>query len=319
MVLRKRDEQKREPNMQKRLIVVSLLLTFLVYATAILPGCGEDNETSNINTVLKLRVMTYNVLCSFCDKRNFDPWEERIHYFADIVNRHDPDLIGFQELLYGSEVEDIANLLNDKYAYIYFHDPEGPIFEDYADATIFYKKDKFEVVTHGFYWLSETPDEPWSPGWTNMQFWRLVNWAEMRTLGENSTTFYFATTHFDNNSPNQEMSAPLVVERSRTWAEKMPVILVGDFNSRPDSKAYGILTKELFTDSFDIAKEWTIDTNQNPIPEYDTSNRIDHIFLSGKLNEWIVPKWTVDMHTYGEKDRYPSDHFPIVANVEMHL
>jgi len=42
--------------------------------------------------------MTFNVLCSFCNLREFDPWSERLAYFGDIFARHDPDLIGLQEL-----------------------------------------------------------------------------------------------------------------------------------------------------------------------------------------------------------------------------
>jgi endonuclease/exonuclease/phosphatase family metal-dependent hydrolase len=98
----------------------------------------------------------------------------------------------------------------------------------------------FEEVEHGFYWLSPTPDEPYSTGFANPQLARLVVWARLRALAEDHE-FVFATTHFDNNSPSQELSAPLVLERTAALADELPVIMVGDFNSQPVDPAYALL------------------------------------------------------------------------------
>ena len=91
-----------------RAMAVGALLTVLVAA------CGESHESSPVpsSPAPPLTVMTFNVLCSFCDLRNFDPWSERLNDFEDIFARHDPDLIGLQELSppplnNGMEVEQI--------------------------------------------------------------------------------------------------------------------------------------------------------------------------------------------------------------------
>ena len=61
-------------------------------------GCGEDPEDVELLPPKPLNVMTFNVLCSVCNPSEYDPWDERLSYFADIFQRHDPDLIGVQEL-----------------------------------------------------------------------------------------------------------------------------------------------------------------------------------------------------------------------------
>src|ERR1041384_796995 len=94
----------------------------------------------------------------------------------------------------------------------------------------------------GFYWLSAKPDEPYSVGFAAPQLPRLVTWARLHALDEDFDVL-FATTHFDNNSPSQEMSAPLVLERTAALASELPVIMVGDFNSQPTDLAYTILTE----------------------------------------------------------------------------
>lgn len=266
----------------------------------------------------RLVVMTYNVLCAtICGIGEYDPWEERIVHFADIFERHDPDLMGLQELSTREEVMQVLDAAPGREA-IFFDDGTA-----WADATIVYRKARFDVVDSGEYWLSPTPDKPRTTGFSGgVQLTRLVVWA----LLHDKTTdreLYFATTHFDNNSPSQEKSAPLVMERSLPFVKTHPVLVVGDFNSTPDSAAYAILTGVdgdhgfAFVDTQSIATEWSIVTNRDPTPEYDLATRIDHIFVAGEGVTWQVARWQADLTTYGPLDRYPSDHFPIVAELEI--
>jgi len=258
-----------------------------------------------------LMVMTFNVLCSFCDN-TFDPWDERVPYMADTIARHSPDLIGLQEIAFPEEVDDLLAANPDYAAIFYGIDGEPP----YPDATIFYRAATFEPIEHGFYWLSPTPDEPMSTGFADgFQLARLVTWAVLRRTSDDAELL-FATTHFDNNSPSQEKSAPLVLERTPPAAAGRPIVLVGDFNSRPDSAAYATLTGTddfHFDDAFALAPEWTMATNQEPAPAYDIGTRIDHVLVAGAA--WQVERWVVDTWTYGPNDRYVSDHFAIAADL----
>ena len=289
------------------------------------PDGTSDVDFVELTEVLRpdatLTVMTFNVLCFFCNDVEYDPWEDRLGYFTDIFQRHDPDLIGLQELLFfKGELEPILEQ-NPAYSALYFKDETQDLFKEYADAAILYRTDRFEVVQNGCYWLSETPDVPLSGGWADSNLPRLVAWAHLRQLSDGSE-LYFASTHFDNNSPNQEMSAPIFVEHTASWATNMPAIVVGDFNSRPDSPAYQTLisphsaTNIQLLNTFDLAADWAIATNQTPLPAYDPAHRIDHIFVAGD-HPWSAFDWAVDMYTYGPQDRYPSDHFAIIATLTL--
>jgi len=304
--------------MNARLRTFALVSALMVSLSA----CGDDGEGS-ATTSHPLKVMSFNVLCSFCD-RTFDPWDQRLAYFGDIFRRHNPDLIGLQELSpppfnNGMEVQQILAEAPG-YSAIYFIPDSGTTFVPYPDATILYRTSRFTVVEHGNYWLSPTPDTPFSTGFAKVQFARLVTWARLQDNDNGGRELYFATTHFDNNSPSQEKSAPLVQERTAPFVVKEPVIFVGDFNSRPDSTAYGILTTDssqgfVFKNSFDMTHDRIV-TNQSPVPAYDTSDRIDHIFLAGNGVSWSVSDWLADLTIYGPNHKYPSDHFPVVAVVD---
>jgi endonuclease/exonuclease/phosphatase family metal-dependent hydrolase len=284
-----------------------------------LPSCGGDDEPALIPGPVHARVMSFNVLCSFCDE-SYEPWDTRVAYIADTVKRHDPDLIGFQEFLTGDEVRQVA-ALTPGYGTVFLVDPEAPLFEEYADALIFYRTSKFELLRKGFYFLSDTPDDYWSVGWAGSQFWRLVAWVQLRQRAD-GREFYFATTHVDNNTPNQERSAPVILERTAPWAERMPALVVGDFNSKPDSQAYRILTEgvtpggfRLF-DTHDVAETLESVHNLATPPPYDPATRIDHIFVASP-EPWACARWAVDQTVYGPGPKEASDHLAIVATVTL--
>lgn len=269
--------------------------------------------------------MSFNVLCSFCDS-SYDSWDDRLGYFADIFDRHDPDLLGLQEVSFPDEVEELQDLLGDFDA-LYFDDPTEMAW---PDALILFRSVRFEVVTSGFYWLSPTPDEAFSTGFApDGQLPRLVAWAHLREL-QADAELVFVTTHFDNNSPSQELSAPLLLERTEPWAAQLPVLVTGDFNSQTYDEAFAILTGGVdaqgfhLVDTQPLAHTWSVDSGEEPPPDYDLAGRIDYLFIDAPHGEgsaqgrrWEVHDWTVDLRRYGEADMFPSDHRAMSATLQL--
>lgn len=282
---------------------------------------GDSTSTTGgfVGPLGPWRVMTFNIMCSSCAPEGFEGWEARVPYTGDTMRRHDPDLIGTQELFSGAEVAQIEAELPE-HTSIWWAAPNEESL-DYADAVIFYRTSMFEEVEHGFYWLSPKPDTAYSTGFSTPQLPRLVVWARLHAIAED-TDFIFATTHFDNNSPSQQLSAPLVLERTAGLASEVPVVMVGDYNSRPDTPAYAILTgtegdaPHPFVDTFVLAgDDWRQDSNLDPVPEYDPSLRIDHVFVAGA--SWQASDWVVDQWGYGATEHYTSDHFAISVQIAV--
>ncbi len=267
-----------------------------------------------------LTVMTFNVLCSFCgDPAEYDTWDERLVYFEDLFSRYDADLIGLQELTpIGDDVPRILERAPGMAAVFYAPDTGLP----YPDSTILYRESRFEVVERGEYWLSPTPEEPLSTGFAaGTQLPRLLVWTvlEDRMAGRE---IFFATTHFDNNTPSQPMSAPIVMERTAPFVATHPIILTGDFNSDLADDAYSTLTGDMggwgygFVNTQALAAEWRVETDESPVPSYDLDRRIDHIFVAGDGVAFDVSEWIVDLTRYGPRLTYPSDHFAMVATLQ---
>lgn len=296
---------------------VSMRVIIVAVCGVLLVGCGGNDEPDEPSLDPEpMTVMTFNVMCSLCGTSEHDPWEERLEYFRDIFARHDPDLVGIQELTpLGDEVGQLLERLPGRAAVYFAPADELP----YPDAAIFYRKSRFRLLDSGEYWLSPTPDEPRSTGFAKPQLARLVVWATLRDRA-GDRDFYFATTHFDNNVPSQALSAPLVKERTAPFAGKMPVIVTGDFNSKPGTEAWATLTTDSggfpLADTHALAEQWRVISTQQPEPSYELESRIDHVFVGGTPGTWAVSDWNVDMSRYGPQDRRPSDHFPITTRLD---
>ena len=286
------------------LAVAGLLLT---------GGCGtsgapgpEVPETQG--TWVDYTVMTYNVLFALPNP-DFDPWPVRREHVAAAIRRFTPDLIGLQEPL-PNQVTDLLGLCPEYGA--------AQIWD--TDATTLYRKERFEVRETGTYWLSPTPDVPFSVGFGNF-FPRLVIWARLADL-QAGREFFLVNTHFDNTTPSQERSAPLFLERTAPLTADSFVIATGDFNSRPPSTAYQTLTlgtSEVgqgafrLTDSHSISSAQEVVARPGDPTDFDPLSRIDHIFVAG--GRFACTAWIVDMTSYGDERQYPSDHFPVVARL----
>ncbi len=301
-------------------------------------GAADTAHDATQEPHTELRVATYNVLCSFCVFPDYDPWDARVPFLQQQIAELDADLLGLQELFWAQDDKDEVTLLMAKhpvYATHYYVSPEGegPL-PAYPDATIYYRKARFELLGKGFYWLSPTPEVPFSSGFAKKgSLSRLVAWVHLKDLWRPGREVLFANTHVDNNSPSQELSAPLIVARTEAEAglqanPKRDVIVVGDFNSKPDSPAFAGFTAPRpggfrLVDTFSLVDQ-PKRLQAKPEPSWSPQIRIDHIFvgLPGAPTQLTAPAkpvardWTVDLRRFGDHDRFPSDHWPVSVTLD---
>ena len=274
---------------------------------ALAAACGEDDPRAPADT--RIDVVTFNVLFDFPDPEH-DGWSLRGEHVAAILARADPDLIGLQEPL-PHQVDQLHDLLPG-YA--------DARLELNTDSTLFYRETRFEKVDEGAFWLSPTPDAPWSLGFGN-GLPRNVVWARLLDR-ETGRDLHLVNTHFDNTSPFQERAAPLLLERIAPLADETPLVVTGDFNTKPSSVAYGILASGdpvRLQNAFDLAPTFEVREDTLGLPSgerpYDPDLRIDHVWTGPRA--WEVERWFVDTSRYGSPPRDPSDHFAIGATLRL--
>ena len=103
-----------------------------------------------------IRVLTFNI--RYANKGDGpDQWEARRDTVAALINR-EADIVATQEAL-PVQVADLTERLKD-FSVV---SRTREVSEKEGEAcAVFYRKDRFEAVTSGTFWLSDTPETPGS-------------------------------------------------------------------------------------------------------------------------------------------------------------
>jgi endonuclease/exonuclease/phosphatase family metal-dependent hydrolase len=256
-----------------------------------------------------IRVMSFNVRYASTNQPN--AWVDRRPIMKECLRKMDADIIGTQETTY-LQVTDLAEDFPN-YDWIGLGRDGGSRGEFMA---IYFLKDRFKPLEFDHFWLSDTPDRIGSVTWSNVNK-RMVTWVKFEDR-KSGQQFYFFNTHFDHKIQEaREKSAALVRERIAGLSNSLPVILMGDFNANAGkNKAYSILTEGGFmTDTWNSAKKRVND-------HIGTFNEFKKEIVGGPRIDWILTRNGVtcdriEIVTFNKDGKYPSDHFPLVA--ELHL
>ncbi|UZD24620.1 endonuclease/exonuclease/phosphatase family protein [Algoriphagus halophytocola] len=235
-------------------------------------------------------------------------WQDRLPHVSGLIQFHQIELVGVQEALH-NQLNDLSASLG--FDYIGVGRDDGTEKGEYA--AILYDKKKFKLLDEGTFWLSPTPDQP-SKGW-DAALNRICTWGKFKD--EKGETFYVFNIHYDHRGQQaREESSKLVMQKvAEINEENAPAILMGDFNVTPENAAYTTITSN---------PDWKDARLISEIPAYGPSGTftgfdwermpegiIDHIFVKGKLK---VIRHGILSDNYGKK--YPSDHFPVMVEVE---
>jgi endonuclease/exonuclease/phosphatase family metal-dependent hydrolase len=280
----------------------------VLLAVGIISPAVHLRSTNKNMAKASVRIMSYNI-------RYDNPgdgaraWDYRKQEVATLIRFYAPDLMGLQEVLHGQLLY-LEDQLAD-YGRIGVGRDDGQQAGEYAP--IFYRKEQFELLDHGTFWLSETPEQP-SVGW-DASMERIATWGQFRRKSKNDT-IYFLNTHFDHRGEQaRQESAQLIREWVTKQAANYPVAITGDFNANPQSVPYQIMTKNnQLRDAYAASRLPSVgpDRSFSGFTVADTlpGERIDYVFVSSKIQ--------VNRHAIVSSFRdgyYPSDHLPVIADV----
>ena len=100
---------------------------------------------------------TYNVRqLNAGDDARGDGWERRLPVIASLIRYHDFDIFGAQEVFHSQLLDLLAALPG--YDYTGVGRDDGAEAGEYA--AVFYKKDRFQLLDSGHFWLSEDSAMP---------------------------------------------------------------------------------------------------------------------------------------------------------------
>jgi len=261
----------------------------------------------------ELNVMTFNIRYN-TKNDSLNAWPYRKHNAASQIRFHNVHILGVQEALY-EQVIDLGQSLS-QYKYVGVGRDDGITKGEYS--AIFYDTTKLILLGSSTFWLSLTPEIPGSKSW-DAAITRIVTWAKFTDIKRNRTFFVF-NTHFDHiGKEARRESARLLKQKVKDIAGNNPVIITGDFNSKPSDDPIKIITESTDKDKFIDTKAVSLTPHYGPQGTFNafTSKEIDNepidfIFLKGK---WKVLQHATLSQTWG--GRFSSDHFPVFAKLSF--
>jgi endonuclease/exonuclease/phosphatase family metal-dependent hydrolase len=265
-----------------------------------------------------MSVMTYNIRYGTA-KDGENAWNLRREMLFDVIRREDADLVGLQEAL-DFQIQEIVGAAPG-YAVVGVGRDNGLRAGEYS--AILYKKDRFHVAEAGTFWFSDTPSVPGSRSWGNT-ITRICTWA--RFVDRDGRGFWLFNVHLDHQSqPSRERSTELLRDRIAARASpNEPVVVTGDFNVGENNPAIHTLVGRPrteppggpapFVDTFRILHpdEPAVGTFNGFKVGTIGSDKIDYVLVQPGTE---VIRAEIIRTSRG--DRYPSDHFPVVARVRL--
>ncbi len=258
-----------------------------------------------------IKVMSFNIRYGKANDGE-NSWPNRDYLVLETIQHFDPDLLGTQEVLKFQ-----ADFLREKLPGYAFHGvgrEDGNAKGEYVP--VMYKKDRFELIDSGHFWLSETPDVPGSMSW-DTSLTRMASWVILRDRKGDGRPFVFANTHFDHRGRQARLeSAKLIRQRAEGVEADAPVIIVGDFNTGDDEAPYDVLVNAegfsgpKFQDSY--RNIFPVRTEREGTTTRWTGRR------EGRRIDWIIHSdkfvtLNAAINYTNEDGRYPSDHYPVQA------
>ena len=266
----------------------------------------KENQASNVseqaNNSTVLKVVSFNIRC--CDDKNGNSISERAPRLFKVISPYNADVLGLQEYTPKWESE-IKRYFGDEY----------DMFNKYRTTTgwvesgpILWRKNKFELLNSGCFWLSDTPEIE-SFGGDESKHNRICTYVTLKEIASGKI-FTFFNTHFGFGEEYQLKSAKIICEYVKKISS-YPTFLTGDFNLTPDSIVYKEITKHLRDVNALTTNDWRPTFHGYCLPP-ERNEHIDYCFIDDK----IVAR---NSHLIDELDNglFPSDHYGLYSEIEI--
>jgi endonuclease/exonuclease/phosphatase family metal-dependent hydrolase len=257
------------------------------------------------------------------DEATGNGWKTRRELCMDVIRAQKPDVVCLQEVL-REQMEDLVRGLSE-FAGFGFEGPEMDTrkvgYQGIAKNPVFYSRARYELVTAGGFWLSETPHLSGSLSWESARA-RHVNWVWLRERAS-GRQFRVLSTHLDHKSQRaREEQMKLIMAEAALYAPEFPQVLAGDLNSGATNPVLKLVLDAGWTNTRSAApgpRDEGNTTHDFLGPKYTPKTEaarkrgpIDFILTRGPVatREWKIVRDSRD-------GRYPSDHYFVAAKLAL--
>jgi endonuclease/exonuclease/phosphatase family metal-dependent hydrolase len=257
---------------------------------------------------MDLRALTFNI--RYDNPRDgINAWKYRREMALELVRSQCCHVVGFQEVMPHQRADLEAGL--PEYRFL----GSGRNHDGGGEQCCLAIDPALEILETGTFWLCPTPEVPGSVGW-DAELTRICTWAR---LARDGTSLRVMNSHWDHVGERARVeTARLLCDYVAALDE--PVLLMGDFNTPPDSEPIALLTT------------WLRDVFASVHPHSPTASsfhgfgrtrgpRIDYLLASPEflvVDSSLVPEELPGLADEPLEERiYPSDHLAVYGCFEL--
>lgn len=256
-----------------------------------------------------LRVMTFNVRRRLpFSLRPADRWSARRHRVQALLQRERPAILAAQEVL-PDQARWMHRSLGERYSFIgRGRDARGAG----EGCPVFFDTERLELLEWEQLALSRTPERAGSRSWGTV-FPRVLVAARFRDR-RTSTEIRIINTHLDPFSARARVRSMDLI-RAHALTGAAPVVITGDFNAGPGSRALNALL------SGGALQDAWVHARRQSTPEFATYANYRRPRPGARI-DWIVTSPQVSVEEIGIVARpvdggWPSDHLPVQAELTL--
>lgn len=289
----------------KRLLCVLLCAVLIV---SVFAGCSKVSQftfcPAEDETGADVRIVSFNVAAPWGNILKGTSAAARVERFAAYMNAVKPDSIGTQEM--NSEwMEKLADLMPEYDSYGVQRGGDDNEKKSEMNS-IFWLRDKYDCISSGTFWLSETPNV--ESKYEGAGCYRICSYVQLVNK-ETGESYYHFNTHLDNASDEARVFGANVIKEKMTfipltssYLPQLGVVLTGDFNDYLDGPASSLL-----------AQEYNVrDAENNTYHDWENITEgkpIDFIFTSGDVVSYSILDDT--------QNGLVSDHYGVYETIQF--
>ncbi len=252
--------------------------------------CFFSSDAHAADQTVTLRILCYNIHYGQGNDGKYD-----VERLAKVIQRTKPDLVALQEVDVGvkrsgrvHQAQRLGDLTGMAVRYGPTQHYEGGLFGNAVLTTLPILNVKIQPLPY----TESTP--------------KLVTYPRgaivVTVKGPGGKPLKFISTHFQHNVPEDRVAEAKAINKYFAASDKIPTILAGDMNAKPESEPIQILLKQ-WTNAIDEA---AAPTGPSANPKY----RIDYIFYRTASQFEMIKSEVI-------AEPMASDHCPVFAILKL--
>lgn len=228
--------------------------------------------------------------------RNIPLWHWRKEQVIERIKKQNPDVFGVAELLPWQE----------RYISENFSDYHKVMFPKWTDAVLYARKDKYDKLEEGHFFLSATPEKNFTRDYGNFMP-RLAVWMRVR-IKETGRELLLLSSHFDGMKSSRQQSVFIVDDFIKKKFPSLPSVMAADLNMAFDGDGWQNA----------LSRNWRSSFLESGIKEKTPTHHgrmVDHIIL---INAPNIKVKGFQRTRREAGDILLSDHHMVHADLEVH-